>query len=54
MTTNTRIRYIGSPGITGTFVRYYAPLPSGKRRTQIMWDDRSLIDTPLETQIEAF
>lgn len=59
MTTNTnatnfrsgdRVRF---KGFRGTFVKYYAPSSTGKRRVDVLWDDRSLVMTPLEIQIEA-
>ncbi|ASR84908.1 hypothetical protein SEA_STEVIERAY_56 [Mycobacterium phage StevieRay] len=53
LTPGTRVRVIGSKGQTGTFVRYFAPLPSGKRHVEVDWDDRSLYSHPLEVQIEA-
>jgi hypothetical protein len=45
------VRVIARPGITGTFIRYYAPLSNGTRNVQIRWDDPSLAFTVNETQI---
>ncbi|MCC9181110.1 hypothetical protein [Mycolicibacterium mageritense] len=50
---NTRVRLIGSQGYTGTFIRYYAPMPSGKRNVEVRWDRADVVMTVLETQIEA-
>lgn len=50
---DTRVRLIGNPSFVGTLIRYYAPLPSGKRNAEVRWDDASIVLTPLETQIET-
>jgi hypothetical protein len=47
-----RVRMIGSRGFVGTFVRYYAPLPSGARNIEVRWDRRDLVATVLENQVE--
>lgn len=56
MTTNThispdtRVRIIGRPRVTGMFIGYYAPLPSGSRNVEVVWDDASLVLTLNESQ----
>lgn len=50
---NTRVRVIARPGLTGTFVRYYAALPGGTRNVQVLWDLPTDIYNLHETQIEA-
>lgn len=44
---------VRSKGVKGTFVGYYAELPSGTRNVNVAWDDRSLVMTLHESQIEA-
>ncbi|WYA78745.1 putative elongation factor [Mycolicibacterium phage Vic9] len=41
-TPNTRVALAARPGVTGTFERYYAPLPSGTRNVAVRWDDATL------------
>ncbi|WKV22152.1 hypothetical protein 8UZL_00034 [Mycobacteroides phage 8UZL] len=59
MTTNTfsandRVRMIGAPRLTGTFVHYYKPLPSGKVNVEVRWDDATIyMPSVLSIQIEA-
>lgn len=52
LTPNTRVRMIGSRGFVGTFVRYYAPLPSGARNIEVRWDRDGVSATILENQVE--
>jgi hypothetical protein len=47
-----RVRMAGSPGFVGTFVAYFAPLPSGKRNAEVKWDRADVDPSILETVIE--
>jgi hypothetical protein len=49
MTTNTRIRIIARPNITGTYISTYPT--SGL--VNVRWDDRSIVMSIHHTQIEA-
>lgn len=50
----TRVRITARPLVTGTFVRSYAPLPSGKVNVEVRWDDATLyMPAILSTQIES-
>lgn len=50
----TRVRIIARPHVTGTYVRAYTPLPSGRVNVEVRWDDPALyMPSILSTQIEV-
>lgn len=48
-----RVRLAGSPGFTGTVIRHYKPMSSGKRNVLVSWDRDGDYGTVLESQLEA-